>query len=116
MLISVHTSTEEERELLARNLRFKRGMNGVMKQMTDYPNAAAFLGPVRPSDAPSYEVAVKRSMSLREVSSRVKSGGITTATEVQRDVALICANAVMFNDPELDVVRHARELWEYFGA
>lgn len=87
-----------------------------MKQLTDYPNAAAFLGPVRPSDAPSYPTAVKRSMSLREVSNKVRSGGITSAGEVQRDVALICANAVMFNDPELDVVRHARELWGYFEA
>lgn len=87
----------------------------MMKNMTDFPNAAAFLAPVKPSDAPGYEVAVKRQMCLREISSKVRTGAVTSAGEVQRDVALICANAVMFNDPDLDVVRHARELWEYFG-
>lgn len=94
----------------AASTRFKKGMTGVMKTITDSPHAGPFMGPVRKSEAPGYAIAVKRPMCVRDAVRRIKEGQVTTPDEVLRDVYLIFANAVQFNAVDSDVVKHAREL------
>jgi hypothetical protein len=96
--------------------RFKKGMNGVLKTLTDSPHAGPFQTPVRKSEAPGYSLAVKRPLCFRDVVRGIKEGTLTTTDEVLRDVLLIFANAVQFNEAGEDVVEKARELAGAFEA
>lgn len=73
-----------------------------------------FKTAVKRSDAPAYQDAVKRPMWLAQVTSRVRKGVTRDATELMRDVALVCANAVQFNGREDNVGQEAAELWSKF--
>lgn len=105
----------EKDEKLA-SARFKKGMNGVLKTLTDSPHSGPFQAPVRKTEAPGYSSAVKRPLCFRDVVRGIKEGTLTTTDEVLRDVLLIFANAVQFNEKSEDVVDKARELAAAFEA
>lgn len=68
------------------------------------------------SIAPMYHTAVRRPTCLKDVLKAIKSGAISNSTELMRDVALLCANAIQFNgdEGEESVGHCAKLLWDRF--
>lgn len=74
------------------------------------PISAIFREPVKESEAPGYAKVIKRPMDLRTLAKKLRDGKVTTAEEYRRDLMLMLANAVMFNNEGSEVVKHAKEL------
>lgn len=96
--------------------RRKAGFNRIIEQLQAEKYSHYFESRVTKSIAPLYNVAVRRPTCLRDVTKAIKSGAISTSTELMRDVALLCANATQFNGDEgEDSVGHcAKLMWDRF--
>ncbi|BGP41865.1 hypothetical protein JCM10449v2_005859 [Rhodotorula kratochvilovae] len=96
--------------------RRKAGFMRVIEQLQAERYSHFFESRVTKSIAPLYNVAVRRPTCLRDITKAIKSGAIANSTELMRDVALLCANAMQFNGDEgEDSVGHcAKLMWERF--
>ncbi|GAA6050568.1 hypothetical protein JCM3770_001466 [Rhodotorula araucariae] len=96
--------------------RRKAGFTRIIEQLQAERYSHFFESRVTKSIAPLYNLAVRRPTCLRDINKAIKSGAIATSTELMRDVALLCANAMQFNGDEgEDSVGHcAKLLWERF--
>jgi uncharacterized protein with ACT and thioredoxin-like domain len=70
-----------------------------------------FKEPVRQGEAMNYFEIIKKPMDLKTLLSNVKNGKITNSIEFTRDLALIFANAIMYNGADHHVARDARAMW-----
>jgi len=55
-------------------------------------------------------------MDLRTIKSRIKEGGIRNVDEFERDVLLMFANAMLYNEPTTEVHRMAEEVSLEIGS
>lgn len=53
-------------------------------------------------------------MSLSEVKRNVANGTVSSLPELQRDVALVFANAIQFNGPRSELGKQAKQVWDEF--
>lgn len=83
---------------------------------TSLPFSSSFDSKVTKSQAPNYSAAVQRPTCLRDIAKKIKNGEIKDNSELMREFAIMCANAVQFNgvEGEVSVGRQAQELWEAF--
>ena len=91
--------------------RFRNAAPHLISQMHGSIHSTFFKDPVRAGDALNYFEIVKRPMDLKTLLQKVKAGQVTCTAEFKRDVALIFANAVMYNGTNHDVARDARAMW-----
>ncbi|GAA5916567.1 hypothetical protein JCM8208_007705 [Rhodotorula glutinis] len=107
---------ESEKDSKLAIQRRKAGFNRIIEQLQAEKYSHYFESRVTKSIAPLYNVAVRRPTCLRDVTKAIKSGAISTSTELMRDVALLCANATQFNGDEgEDSVGHcAKLMWDRF--
>ncbi|GAA5935686.1 hypothetical protein JCM3775_003382 [Rhodotorula graminis] len=107
---------ESEKDSKLAIQRRKAGFNRIIEQLQAEKYSHYFESRVTRSIAPLYNVAVRRPTCLRDVTKAIKSGAISTSTELMRDVALLCANATQFNGDEgEDSVGHcAKLMWDRF--
>lgn len=96
--------------------RRKAGFTRIIEQLQAERYSHFFESRVTKTIAPLYNVAVRRPTCLRDIVKAIKSGAISTSTELMRDVALLCANAMQFNGDEgEDSVGHcAKLMWDRF--
>ncbi|BGP56879.1 hypothetical protein JCM8202_000251 [Rhodotorula sphaerocarpa] len=106
----------EEKDVKAATQRRKVAFTRLIEQLQEEKYSHYFESRVTKSIAPMYNVAVRRPTCLKDVLKAIKSGAISNSTELMRDVALLCANAIQFNGDEGDesVGHYARLLWERF--
>ncbi|BGO93372.1 hypothetical protein NBRC10512_005539 [Rhodotorula toruloides] len=107
---------ESEKDTKAAAQRRKVAFTRIVEQLQAERYSHFFESRVTKSIAPMYNVAVRRPTCLRDITKAIKSGAISTNTELMRDVALLCANAIQFNGDEgEDSVGYcAKLLWERF--
>lgn len=84
------SSTDDNREYRA----WKKSIQLVLNRLTMHKYANNYL---RPNDDPSYREVVLRPMDLQTLKRNVESGLVRTTVEFQRDVMLMCSNAIIFN-------------------
>lgn len=63
-------------------------------------------------DAPDYHTLIKNPTSLKLIRSQIKDGEITTLSQLRRAFHHLFANAEMYNRPESEIGRMAREMRE----
>ena len=79
-------------------------------QICQLRNGSIFHGPVKVSDAPDYYDIVKRPIDLKTIKAKIRDGRVTDSHEYQRDVFLMFANSMMYNQPDSDLYKMAEEV------
>ncbi|KAK9896458.1 hypothetical protein P389DRAFT_79533 [Cystobasidium minutum MCA 4210] len=92
--------------------RFRNAAPHLISQMVSSVNSTYFKEPVRQGEAVNYFEIIKRPMDLKTLSQNVRSGKVTTSAEFTRDLALIFANAIMYNGQEHHVGQDALNMWK----
>jgi bromodomain-containing protein 8 len=90
--------------------KFQTLILGLHQQIHQHKCGAIFHHPIKPSDAPDYPLLIHRPVDLKTIKARVRSGEISNSVEYRRDIALMFANAMMFNRPSSDVYKMAEEV------
>lgn len=93
--------------------KFKQSCLLVFDKIADHKNGNVFLRRIRDKE---YEKCIKIPMYLDLVKSRIKDGTISNVTEFHRDLSLICANAVMYNEEGSDIYNMALEFKEFIDS
>jgi bromodomain-containing protein 8 len=101
-----------EKDRAANAKRFQRGILQIHSQILECSSSSPFRDPVRPADAPNYKETIKKPTNLKTIGKRVRDGQITSSSEFRRDVLMMFANAVMFNSPDSEIAKRAREMVE----
>ncbi|GAA5959577.1 hypothetical protein JCM8115_003758 [Rhodotorula mucilaginosa] len=106
----------EEKDTKAAVQRRKVAFTRIIEQLQAEKYSHYFESRVTRSIAPMYNTAVRRPTCLKDVLKAIKSGAISNSTELMRDVALLCANAIQFNgdEGEESVGHCAKLLWDRF--
>ncbi|MBZ6370653.1 MAG: bromodomain-containing protein [Microbacterium hominis] len=105
-----------EKDTKAAVQRRKVAYTRIIEQLQAEKYSHYFESRVTRSIAPMYNTAVRRPTCLKDVLKAIKSGAISNSTELMRDVALLCANAIQFNgdEGEESVGHCAKLLWDRF--
>ncbi|WVQ67058.1 uncharacterized protein L199_005251 [Kwoniella botswanensis] len=82
----------------------------LLDAIAQHRNGNVFQNPVKKSDASDYYQVIKRPMDLKTIRARIKDGLITGIDEFERDVLLIFANAMMYNNPDTPTYEMAKEM------
>lgn len=77
--------------------KWRRSAYMIWQKFVDHRSGNTFLKVVKDS---GYGKVVKQPMSLDMVKQRIKNGVISTTSEFHRDILLMLANAIMYNDSE----------------
>lgn len=92
--------------------RFRNSAPHLISQMISSVNSTYFKEPVRPGEAKNYFEIIKKPMDLKTLLQNVKNGKITNSAEFTRDLALIFANAIMYNGQDHHVGQDAVNMWK----
>lgn len=84
--------------------------NPLIANITSYKYASTFLQPVSESNAPDYYSLIKEPRDLKTIKQMVKDGRIQNAAELERDILLMFANAIMYNKDDTDIYNWAKEM------
>ena len=66
-------------------------------EIASHKYASVFLKPISEERVPGYHAVVKRPMDLQTIKRNVESGQIRSTEEFQRDIMLMCTNAIIYN-------------------
>lgn len=92
------------------NRRFLTLVNPLISNISSNKSASFFANPVNPNDAPNYYDLIYYPTDLRTIKAMVKDGRITNTAELERELQLMFANAVMYNGWDSDVSIWTREM------
>ena len=90
--------------------RFQNMIGMLHSQISQHRYGNIFHNPIKKSEAPDYHDIVKRPMDLKTIKSRFKDGFISNSLEIQRDIFLMFANAMMYNRPGSEIYNMAEEV------
>ncbi|OLL21728.1 Bromodomain-containing protein 8 [Neolecta irregularis DAH-3] len=82
----------------------------VWNDISTHRNGALFNNPVSDRDAPGYSSLIKTPQDLKTIRQKVRDGVITNAKEFERDILLMFANSIMFNEEGTDMSNMAQEM------
>ena len=80
------------------------------EQISQHRNGNIFHNPIKTSEAPDYYRVVKRPIDLKTIKARIRDGAIASTAEFHRDILLMFANSMMYNQPETDIHQMAAEV------
>lgn len=89
---------------------FKKTIDLLFQSISNHRSSSIFQVPIRANEAPDYHDIVFRPMDLRTIKGRIRDGQISTVDEFERDVMLMFANALVYNDPDSDVYQRTEEV------
>lgn len=84
--------------------------NPLIANITSYKYASTFLQPVSESNAPDYYSLIKEPRDLKTIKQMVKDGRIQNAAELEREILLMFANAIMYNKDGTDINNWSKEM------
>lgn len=84
--------------------------NPLIANITSYKYASTFLQPVSENNAPDYYSLIKEPRDLKTIKAMVKDGRIQNAAELERDILLMFANAIMYNKTDSDIYNWSKEM------
>ncbi|CAO2813888.1 unnamed protein product [Amaranthus hypochondriacus] len=71
-----------------------------------------FAEPVDPEELPDYHEVIKNPMDFSTVRKKLENGAYANLEQFEKDVFLICSNAMQYNAPETVYFRQARTIQE----
>lgn len=92
---------------------FRKVIDTLYQTISNHRSSSVFQQPIRDIEAPDYSSTVFRPMDLRSIRVRIKDGGIREIDEFERDMVLMFANAMLYNEKGSDVHRMAEEVSFY---
>lgn len=103
------SANEEERERRS----WRKNINLVLGEIENHKHGPVFKNPVKEDAFPGYSKMVYRPLDLSTIKQRIRDGSITSTAEFQRDVLLMCQNAMMVNSEGTPMYTYAKELKEF---
>lgn len=107
---SISLSTGKLPQSLLNPKTFKKTIDQLFQSISNHRSSSIFQVPIRANDAPDYRSIVHRPMDLRTIKGRIRDGHIGTVDEFERDIMLMFANALIYNDPESEVYLRTEEV------
>lgn len=86
-------ASSDDREYRA----WKKAILMVHNRLNTHKHSPVFMKPITEEQVPGYKNAIRRPMDLYTIKRNVDSGIIRTTAEFERDVMLMCQNAIMYN-------------------
>lgn len=99
-------ASSDDREYRA----WKKSIMTVYNRLCTHKYASIFLRPITDDQSQGYKNIVYRSMDLQTIKKNIDNGQIRSTSEFQRDVMLMCFNAIMSNKKENNTYIMAREM------
>lgn len=88
---------------------WKKNILLVYSRLASSKCASIFSKPITDDQAPGYKTIILRPMDLQTIKRNLDSGLIRTTAEFQRDVKLMCYNAIMYNSDDKVTQQMAEE-------
>lgn len=88
----------------------------VYNRLSTHKYASAFLRPITEEQSAGYKNVIYRPMDLQTIKRNIENGLIRTTIEFQREVMLMCVNAIMFNRRDSNAYNMAKELMSESNA
>lgn len=84
--------------------------NALIASISSHKYASTFLQPVNESSAPEYYSLIKQPRDLKTIKQMVKDGRLQSGEELEREILLMFANAIMYNRTGRDIYKWAKEM------
>lgn len=101
---------DESKQIKTSNRKLVVLSNNLIDSITSLKYSSTFLKPVDDSVAPNYHKLIKDPTDLKTIRAKVKDGRIQTKDELQREILLMYANAIMYNKSNTDVFEWSLEM------
>ncbi|KAI5063075.1 hypothetical protein GOP47_0021622, partial [Adiantum capillus-veneris] len=88
----------------------KRVLNSILDRLQKKDKFGVFAEPVDPKEVPNYYDIIKDPMDFGTMRNRISSGHYMSIELFQRDIFLICDNAMQYNGKGTVYFRHARAI------
>lgn len=98
------------------NRKFQTVAANLLSNISSNKSASFFVHPVNPNGAPNYYDLIFSPTDLRTIKASVKDGRISSNSELERELAKMFANAIMYNPWDSDVNVWAREMQQETDA
>ncbi|KAG5356827.1 Bromodomain-containing protein 1 [Yarrowia sp. C11] len=98
------------------NRKFQNVAGNLLSNISSNKSASFFTHPVNPNSAPNYYELIFSPTDIRTIKAQVKDGRISSTSELEREVAKMFANAIMYNPWDSDVNVWAREMQQETDA
>lgn len=98
------------------NRKFQNVAGNLLSNISSNKSASFFTHPVNPNSAPNYYALIFSPTDIRTIKAQVKDGRISSTSELEREVAKMFANAIMYNPWDSDVNVWAREMQQETDA
>ncbi|KAJ3215616.1 hypothetical protein HDU67_000214 [Dinochytrium kinnereticum] len=92
---------------------FRRTCNLLWGKLTDHRYGNVFLRALRDDKGSKCQDLIKKPMNLTIIKNRVRDEETTTFNELHRDILLMFANAIMFNNEDSDIHQMAQVMRVY---
>ncbi|KAI8850651.1 Bromodomain-containing protein [Chytridium lagenaria] len=92
---------------------FKRTCNLLWGKLTDHKYGNVFLRALRDDKGAKYQDLIKKPTNLTTIKNKVRDEEITTFNQLHRDILLMFANVIMFNDEDSDTYQMAQSMRVY---
>lgn len=96
----------DEREYLI----WKKSILMVFNRLSTHKYASVFLKPISDEQLPGYKNLIYRPMDLKKIKENIENGSTRTTVEFQREIMLMCLNAIMFNKRDSNAYNMAKEM------
>lgn len=109
---SASRQSARKRQASSLNKKFINVSTQLLANISLLKFSSPFLTPVNENDAPNYYTVIREPRDIKTIRTKVRTGEISTAEELQRDIMLMFANAVMYNRTNTEMHRWAVEMLE----
>ncbi|XP_033212046.1 uncharacterized protein LOC117169671 [Belonocnema kinseyi] len=93
---------------------WKKAVMLVYDRLATHKYSSVFLKPITPEQVPGYHSIIFRPMDLTTIKKNIDNGTIRSTRHFQRDVMLMCQNAIMYNKRDSFVYKMAVTMQEEF--
>lgn len=107
---SSSTREQREREREKRRKANEKVLLQIWTEVSAHTHGNLFQNVVKESDAPDYHSLIRHPTSLKLIKTQIKEGEVQTITQLRRAFNHLFANALMYNRPNTEVGRMAREM------
>ncbi|CAA0813975.1 DNA-binding bromodomain-containing protein [Striga hermonthica] len=90
----------------------KRALELILDKLQKKDIYGVYAEPVDPEELPDYHDIIEHPMDFTTVRNKLGNGSYATFEQFERDVFLICSNAMQYNAPDTVYYKHARTIQE----
>ncbi|XP_023523976.1 uncharacterized protein LOC111788062 [Cucurbita pepo subsp. pepo] len=90
----------------------KKTLELILDKLQKKDTYGVYAEPVDPEELPDYHDVIEHPMDFATVRNKLANGSYSTLEQFERDVFLICSNAMQYNSPETIYHKQARSIQE----